>query len=139
MKVAVAAWPFKSSKGTTNYETILYSDGSTSCDCPGWVYFYGGKKGAIRKEEKVPLYCTHTKDVHQYALSIASRSTTIERTGGRVLTSGGNAAVAAAQAEPITTSTLVRKAPAPPTKQQQAGVLENVILRASRKIVFEEE
>jgi len=29
-------WTFASSKGDKRYETLLYADGSTSCDCPGW-------------------------------------------------------------------------------------------------------
>ncbi len=29
-------WTFISSKGDKRYQTILYTDGSTSCDCPGW-------------------------------------------------------------------------------------------------------
>ncbi|RYD84275.1 MAG: hypothetical protein EOP84_05960 [Verrucomicrobiaceae bacterium] len=35
--VAVSkCWTFASSKGNRLYQTILYVDGSTSCDCPGW-------------------------------------------------------------------------------------------------------
>ena len=29
-------WTFASSSGSGRYQTLLYSDGSTSCDCPGW-------------------------------------------------------------------------------------------------------
>ena len=29
-------WTFASSKGTGRYQTLLYADGSTSCDCFGW-------------------------------------------------------------------------------------------------------
>ena len=29
-------WTFASSKGTGRYPTLLYADGSTSCDCFGW-------------------------------------------------------------------------------------------------------
>jgi hypothetical protein len=29
-------WTFVSSKGSRRYQTLLYTDGSTSCDCPGW-------------------------------------------------------------------------------------------------------
>jgi len=32
------AWPMQSSHGSTTYEILLYVDGSTSCNCPGWVY-----------------------------------------------------------------------------------------------------
>ena len=35
--VAVSkCWTFASSKGNRLYQTLLYVDGSTSCDCPGW-------------------------------------------------------------------------------------------------------
>ena len=29
-------WTFASSRGDRSYQTLLYADGSTSCDCPGW-------------------------------------------------------------------------------------------------------
>ena len=29
-------WTFASSSGGGRYQTLLYADGSTSCDCPGW-------------------------------------------------------------------------------------------------------
>ena len=29
-------WTFVSSRGDRRYQTLLYADGSTSCDCPGW-------------------------------------------------------------------------------------------------------
>ena len=29
-------WTFVSSKGDRRYQTLLYADSSTSCDCPGW-------------------------------------------------------------------------------------------------------
>lgn len=29
-------WTFNSSSGRGTYQTLLYADGSTSCDCPGW-------------------------------------------------------------------------------------------------------
>ena len=29
-------WTFVSSSGSGRYQTLLYADGSTSCDCPGW-------------------------------------------------------------------------------------------------------
>jgi len=30
-------WTFESSTGSRTYETLKWSDGSTSCDCPGWT------------------------------------------------------------------------------------------------------
>ena len=29
-------WTFASSSGRGHYQTLLYADGTTSCDCPGW-------------------------------------------------------------------------------------------------------
>ena len=29
-------WTFASSSGGGRYQTLLYVDGSTSCECPGW-------------------------------------------------------------------------------------------------------
>jgi len=33
----ISAWPFKSSQGTTTYETVLHDDGVLTCNCPGWT------------------------------------------------------------------------------------------------------
>ena len=33
----ISAWPFRSSSGTTTYETQLHNDGILTCNCPGWV------------------------------------------------------------------------------------------------------
>jgi len=35
-KVVVKVWTFASSSGSGTYETLRYSDGSTSCSCRGW-------------------------------------------------------------------------------------------------------
>lgn len=34
----LAAIASKSSTGTVTYETQVHDDGTTTCDCPGWVY-----------------------------------------------------------------------------------------------------
>jgi len=37
-KAVAKVWAFPSSSNTTTrYETLQYSDGSTSCNCPGWT------------------------------------------------------------------------------------------------------
>jgi len=38
MKAAPIAkcWTFASSSGGGRYQTLLYVDGTTSCECPGW-------------------------------------------------------------------------------------------------------
>jgi len=38
MSIAISkAWVFASSSGSGQYQTLLYADGSTSCDCKGWT------------------------------------------------------------------------------------------------------
>ncbi len=37
MKAIAKVWTFKSSSSAKTYQTLLYSDSSTSCDCPGWT------------------------------------------------------------------------------------------------------
>ena len=36
MSSIVKCWTFASSRSAHSYQTLLYADGSTSCDCPGW-------------------------------------------------------------------------------------------------------
>lgn len=55
-----AAWAFASTHGTTTYETLLYTDGTLSCDCPGWVYRKAGRARG----------CRHTKDLEPYAAEV---------------------------------------------------------------------
>ena len=31
-------WMFTSSSGNQEYETLKYTDGTTSCNCPGWCF-----------------------------------------------------------------------------------------------------
>jgi hypothetical protein len=37
MKSIAKVWIFPSSSGKAKYETLLYDDLSTSCNCPGWT------------------------------------------------------------------------------------------------------
>lgn len=50
MKTPVYMWKFESSSSNKVYETLKYSDGSLSCDCPGWT----------RRAERT---CKHTRAV----------------------------------------------------------------------------
>lgn len=36
-KKPIWAWRFESSSSDKTYETLQWSDGSLSCDCPGWT------------------------------------------------------------------------------------------------------
>lgn len=50
----VYAWTFPSSSGKKTYETLRYSDGSLSCDCPGWCR---------RVADDGSRTCRHTRSV----------------------------------------------------------------------------
>lgn len=52
-KIVIRTFASPSSHGAVTYETLLWSDGSTTCDCPGWVYQRAGK----------PRGCKHTRMV----------------------------------------------------------------------------
>lgn len=51
----------RSTNGAALYETILYKDGTCSCNCPGWV-FYANRRGRSASRS-VPRECKHTKMV----------------------------------------------------------------------------
>lgn len=57
----ISAWSFRSSAGTTNYETQLHADGQLTCDCPGWIL---RPKNGIRS-------CKHTKQISDLARLIS--------------------------------------------------------------------
>lgn len=66
-----AAWAFASTHGTTTYETLLYSDGTLSCNCPGWVF---------RKADQ-PRGCRHTREAEPFAARLLSGQLTPEAVG----------------------------------------------------------
>jgi len=68
----VAAWAVPSSHGTTIYETLLYADGSTSCNCPAWVFRKAGR----------PRGCRHTRKAEPFAARLLSGDLTPEAVGG---------------------------------------------------------
>ena len=47
-------WTFRSSSGSRSYQTLLYADGTTSCDCPGWCKRVAGDGSRS---------CRHTRSV----------------------------------------------------------------------------
>jgi bifunctional non-homologous end joining protein LigD len=53
-KTVKRTWTFQSSSGNGSYETRLYSDGSTSCNCPGWTR---------RVASDGSRSCKHTREV----------------------------------------------------------------------------
>lgn len=52
--VIVKCWVFRSSSGSGTYQTLLYNNGSTSCECPGWTR----RVDALGKRS-----CKHTRSV----------------------------------------------------------------------------
>jgi hypothetical protein len=48
----VKVWAEPSSHGATVYETVLRSDGSLSCDCPGWIYARKGQRRSCKHTRK---------------------------------------------------------------------------------------
>ena len=55
MNAAISkCWTFLSSRGDRRYQTLLYADGSTSCDCPGWCRRVAGDGSRS---------CRHTRTV----------------------------------------------------------------------------
>jgi len=50
-KEQAKVWEFESSSSSKTYQTIQYTDGYVSCDCPGWT------RRAVRE-------CKHTNMVH---------------------------------------------------------------------------
>jgi hypothetical protein len=79
----VAAWATASTHGAALYETVLYADGSLSCNCPGWVYPRNGRTRA----------CRHTRTYEPLApgLLTAAAATGPSRAGTRP-TGGGSGA-----------------------------------------------
>jgi hypothetical protein len=51
MVEVLKAWAESSSNGVTTYEVLVRTDGSMSCDCPGWVYCRRGQ----------PRSCKHVR------------------------------------------------------------------------------
>jgi hypothetical protein len=52
------AWAEVSSSGVTTYEIVLRTDGSMSCDCPGWVF---SRRGQPRSCKHVRLHEAEAK------------------------------------------------------------------------------
>lgn len=69
-KTIVAVWCFTSASAAGKvYQTLLYCDGSASCDCPGWTY-----KGRITAAGK--RTCKHTRLVYAGQADAAAVSRT---------------------------------------------------------------
>ena len=49
---------YTSSNGYTIYTAVAWADGSTSCNCPGWVF----------KKKNKPQSCKHSKEVSLFVV-----------------------------------------------------------------------
>jgi hypothetical protein len=79
----VAAWATPSTHGAALYETVLYADGSLSCNCPGWVYPRNGR----------PRACRHTRAYETLAPGLlAASAATGPSTAGTRHAGGGSGA-----------------------------------------------
>jgi RNA polymerase subunit RPABC4/transcription elongation factor Spt4 len=54
----VKVWEFASSSSSKKYQTLLYSDASTSCDCPGWT-----RRAPTDANGAIVRTCRHTRAV----------------------------------------------------------------------------
>ena len=79
-------WTFVSSKGDRRYQTLLHTDGTTSCDCPGWC-----KRTAMDGSRS----CKHTRSV---AMGAADRDCERMHDYGAVATTTPVAAIPATRA-----------------------------------------
>ena len=55
-------WTFASSSGGGRYQTLLYADGSTSCDCPGWCRRVAADGSRSCKHTRAVLMGTADRD-----------------------------------------------------------------------------
>lgn len=78
-------WLFDSSSSDTQYQTILYSCGKLSCDCPGWRFARNGVR-TCKHVRLVELGAADSRAaaVKRYKVAEKSKATT-RSTGGRNL------------------------------------------------------
>lgn len=78
-KSIVKTWHFKSSDKTTTYETVLYDDNSTSCNCPGWTKRLQRDSGG-----NVYRTCKHTRMVEAGSADVLAVSVWEHQTQARL-------------------------------------------------------
>ena len=67
-------WTFTSSSGRGRYQTLLYADGTTSCDCPGWCRRVAPDGSRTCKHTRSVLMGTANRECeskHDYGLGVA--------------------------------------------------------------------
>ena len=73
-------WTFASSSGGGRYQTLLYADGSTSCDCPGWCRRVAADGSRSCKHTRAVLMGTADRDcqsMHDYHVPAVPIRTTM--------------------------------------------------------------
>jgi len=68
-------WTFASSSGSARYQTLLYADGSTSCDGPGWCRRVAADGSRSCKHTRFVLMETADREcesMHDYQVSAAA-------------------------------------------------------------------
>ncbi len=75
----VAAWATASTHGAALYETVLYADGSLSCNCPGWVYPRNGRTRT----------CRHTRTYEPLAPGLLAAAAATGPSGAGTRPAGG--------------------------------------------------
>lgn len=86
-KIILTVWEFPSgsTKGKV-YQTLLYVDGSTSCDCPGWVFKRKGTQDGARTCKHTRFVDMGTADTHATGRKdYGNRRTAPERPAGRTI------------------------------------------------------
>ena len=68
-------WTFRSSTGSGRYQTILYADGSTSCDCFGWCRRVAGDGSRSCKHTRAVMMNTADRECeskHDYQVGVSA-------------------------------------------------------------------
>jgi hypothetical protein len=69
-------WTFLSSRGDRRYQTLLYQDGTASCDCPGWCRRVAGDGSRSCRHTRLVMLGTADREcdsAHDYATGSSSR------------------------------------------------------------------
>jgi hypothetical protein len=72
-------WTFASSSGGGRYQTLLYADGTTSCECPGWCRRVAADGSRSCKHTRSVLMGTADREClsqHDYGTTAAAAVTT---------------------------------------------------------------
>lgn len=80
-KTVSKVWTFRSSSGRGSYETLRFTDGTTSCNCPGWTRRIDAqghrscKHTRLVDQDRADMECESSHDYAQPVAIAASVST----------------------------------------------------------------